>query len=451
MPESSSQQTTQRASESSPNGRGGSSNGGAPGEGIDRRIEKKTFTPKRIGLALAGLLVVGVLAYLIYGAATGGQALNVERDKLTVSTVTEGPFQEFIAVTGAVTPRNTVYLDAVEGGRVEEVFVKEGAMVKQGEKILRLSNSDLRLQLMNHRTRLSEQVSNLQNMRFQIEQSRLQTRQQIAEMDYQVRKLRKEYERQKRLVEKDLIAPQKFEETKDELQYQKRRKKLTERSFRQDSLSQASRIRQMQQSVERMRRSFRTLQGTMDNLTVRAPRSGQLTSLDAEVGEIISTGSRLGQVDVLENYKLQAQIDEFYIERVRKGQTATTRPLGGEQRAMTVTRVYPEVEEGQFRIDLAFQGDGAPEGLRRGQTIRFRLKLGSPEQAVLLDRGGFYQSTGGNWIYALSGDGEAVRRPVELGRQNPEHFEVLGGLEPGDRVVTSSYETFGEADRLVLE
>ena len=421
------------------------------GEGVDRKIEKKMFTPKRLALGAAALLALGFLVYGVWSAAAGGQSLNVEREKLTISTAERGPFQEYIAVTGTAVPKRTVYLDAVEGGRVEDVYAREGQMVEQGDPLLKLSNSDLQLRLMSSEAQLSEQVSRLQTMRFQIEQNRLNLQQQLAQMDYEIQRLSREHARNAALFEKELIAQSEYEQTKDELAYQRRRKQLTRQAYQQDSLAQAQRLGQMQASVDRMRRSFDTLQDNLDQLTVRAPVAGRLTALDAEVGTIRPSGDRFGQIDVLgSGYKVRAQIDEFYIERVRTGQTATTQRLGGKEHRLTVQRVYPEVTDGRFEVDLAFE-DEAPEGLRRGQTIRLRLQLGSPEEALLLARGGFYQSTGGNWAYVLSGDGEAVRRSLELGRQNPEHFEVLSGLEAGDRVVTSSYETFGEADRLVFD
>lgn len=424
--------------------------GTSHGEGVDRKIEKKTFTPKRIALGAAALLVIGLVGYLIWDASTGGQRLSVEREKLQISTVEEAPFQEYIAVTGTAIPRQTVYLEAVEGGRVEEVYARSGQMVERDAPILRLSNNDLRLRLMENESRLSEAAARVQGQRFQMEQQRLDLQQQLAQMDYEIRRLKREEERKQKLYEKDLVSEKAYLEVKDELDYQQRRRALTRRSYRQDSLSQASRLRQQERSLQRQRQGFQTMQEDLQNLTVRAPVSGRLTSLDAEVGQIRSAGASFGQIDDTTGYKIRAQVDEFYIERVREGQAATTQPVGGTRYDLRVRRVYPEVENGNFRVDLAFTG-AAPQGLRRGQTVRLRLELGQPEQSLLIERGGFYQSTGGQWAYVLNGDGEAVRQPIELGRQNPQHFEVLGGLEAGDEVVTSSYETFGDADRLVLE
>ena len=419
------------------------------GEGVDRKIEKKTFTPKRIALALGVLIVVGLVSYGVWTSATGGQSLNVDRDKLTVSTVEQGPFQEFIAVTGNVLPERTVFLDAVEGGRIEELYIREGTMVEEGQPILRLSNNDLRLQMLNSEASLAEQQSNMQQLKLSMEQQSLNLQQQIALAEYQIKRLERQHSRQEQLNERQLIAEEEYLNTRDELEYQQRRLRLTRAAFVQDSLSQESRLAQMENTTQRLQNSYEAMQAATANLTVEAPIPGQLTALDAEIGQIVSSGVRLGQVDQIDSYKIRAQIDEFYIERVRMGQTATTQELGGQEYALTVSRVYPEVQNGRFEVDLRFE-DAQPQNIRRGQSIRLRLELGSPEEATLLARGGFYQSTGGNWAYVLSEDDTAVRRFIQLGRQNPNFFEVLEGLTPGDRVVTSSYETFGDADRLVM-
>jgi HlyD family secretion protein len=424
---------------------------GGMGEGVDRKIEKSFFTPKRIALAVVGVLVVGALAYGVWTTATGGRTLNVDREKVTISTVEQGDFQEFIAVTGTAIPEKTVYLGAVEGGRVEEVLLQEGAMVEEGEPIMRLSNNDLRLQLARTEARLAEQRSRLQQIQMDMEQRRLGLQRDLAQIRNQLRQLERQFRRRKKLHEKDLIADQQFEETRDNLRYQRRRLQLTRSAYRQDSLTYQSRLDQQRQQRRRLDQRYETMQEAIESLTIRAPIDGQLTSLNAELGQIISAGTRVGQVDKVDSYKLRAQIDEFYIERVQHGQTATTDALGDTTRTLTVDRVYPEVEDGRFEVDLAFQGNSPPD-LRRGQTVRLKLELGQPQEARLLARGGFYQSTGGNWAYVLMDDGSAaVRRPIRLGRQNPNYFEVLEGLAPGDKVITSSYDTFGDADRLSLE
>ena len=447
---SSAEQTTgNRSGGESPFAPRQGANGIGAGEGKDRRIKRSMFTPKRLIVGAAILVLVGLLGYGVWSVSAGGQRLTVDRSRLTVSTVHGGPFQELIAITGTVLPIQTVYLEATKGGRVEEVFARSGEMVARDEPILRLSNPDLQLQLMQNEAQLAEQVSRLQTMRFQIAQNRLNLRQQMAEMDYRIRTLQRQFDREEQLHEKGYIAERDFQETSDELQYWRERQELTQRSFRQDSLAQAGRVDQMTAAVQQMRIQFGALQQSLANLTVRAPISGQLTSLDAEVGEIRSAGARFGQIDVLDSLKVQAQIDEFYIARVQVGQTAMTEDIRGEQYAMQITRIYPEVTSGRFRVDLIFT-DAVPPDLRRGQSVRLRLELSAPEEAVLLERGGFYQSTGGNWAYVLTGEGTAVRQQIQLGRQNPEYFEVLSGLDRGDQVVTSSYGTFGDADVLVL-
>ncbi|WP_103028850.1 efflux RND transporter periplasmic adaptor subunit [Salinibacter altiplanensis] len=430
---------------------GGPHSSGGTGEGIDRKIETSLFTPRRIGIGVAVVLALGTLAYGVWTTATGGQVYNVDRDKVTVSTVQQDDFQEFITVTGTAVPEQTVYLGAVEGGRVEEIYLEEGKMVEEGEPILRLSNNDLRLQLARTEARLSEQRSRMQQIRMDMEQRRLGLQRDLAQIRNQVRQLERQHRRQKQLHEQDLIADQQFEQTRDDLEYQRQRLALTRSAYRQDSLTYQTRLDQQRSQQQRLDDRYETMQEAVQSLTVQAPIDGQVTSLNAELGQIIGAGTRVGQVDKIGRYELRAQIDEFYIERVRHGQTATTDALGDTTHTLTIDRVYPEVESGQFEVDLAFQGD-SPPAVRRGQTVRLKLELGQPKAATLLARGGFYQSTGGSWAYVLTENGDAaVRRSLRLGRQNPNHFEVLDGLKPGDRVITSSYDSFGDADRLSLE
>ncbi|MDX1548064.1 MAG: HlyD family efflux transporter periplasmic adaptor subunit [Rhodothermales bacterium] len=417
------------------------------GEGLDRRVEKRTWTPRRLALA-GGVLALVLLIGWAIASSFGGRRLNVERDRLTVEAVTVGPFQENIAATGNVLPRTTVFLDAVEGGRVEETFVLEGTRVEAGEPLLRLSNNDLQLRLLSTDAQRIEQINRLQDIRFRMEQNTLSLRQQLAQMNYNIQRLARQHARNEDLLEKDAISQQDFDEVFDELEYWRRTKNLTLEGYRQDSLRMTNQLRQMEGSVGRMEANYAVLQRILDNLTVRAPVSGHLTALDAEIGQLKRSGDRFGQIDVLDGYKVRAGIDEFYIARVQRGQPATA-TVAGQEYQLTVTRVYPEVRDGRFEVDLEFAGE-EPEGIRRGQTIRFLLQLSEPAEAVLLPRGGFFQSTGGNWAYVLDGD-EAVRRDIRLGRQNNQHYEVLAGLDPGDRVITSSYDTFGDADRLVLK
>lgn len=424
---------------------------GASGEGRDRKIDTPWLTPKRVGVGLAVFSALLLLAYGVWNAATSGQALKVDREKLTISRVEREPFQEFIAVTGNALPEQTVYLEAIEGGRIEEIYAEAGDMVSAGESIVRLSNSDLRRQVLDSETSIAEQRNRMEQLKLEMQRQSLDLQQQVANLQYQIKRLERQHKRQQHLWEQDLIPREQYLSTKDELQYQRRRLKLTRSAYVQDSLAQETRLATMQDTERRLEKNYEVLQESLNNLTVQTPIDGQLTSLNAEIGQIISPGTQLGQVDKVDDYKIQAQIDEFYIDRVRPGQTATTQSIGGIRYKLTVTRVYPEVENGQFRVDLQFRGE-RPKDMRRGQSVRLEIELSSPEQATILDRGGFYQSTGGNWAYVLTEDGNtAVRKPIRLGRQNPTHFEVLSGLKPGSRVVTSNYDTFGDAERLILE
>ena len=418
------------------------------GEGLDRRLEKKFWTKQRILMGGAILAFLAMLAYG-YSTTTGGRRLNIDRDKITVATVVRGPFQENIAVTGNVLPLTTVFLDAVDGGRVEEIFVLEGTTVEKGDPLLRLSNNNLELNLISADAQRIEQINRLEDIRFRMKQNALDLRQQLADMDYRVQRLDKIHTRSKEMYDKQLISQQEYEEVKFELDFWRRNKRLTLDGYRQDSLQMVTQLTQMGASVRRMEANYGVLERIMDNLTLRAPVSGHLTALNAEIGEIKSSGDRFGQVDVLTGYKVRAGVDEYYIARVNRSQTAMTQPIAGNEYKMKVNRVYPEVRDGRFEVDLEFVGE-VPGGLRRGQTIRFLLEMSDPAEALLLPKGGFFQSTGGNWVYVLDPSGDfAVKRTISIGRQNTQNYELMEGLEPGDQVVTSSYDTFGDADRLV--
>ena len=422
------------------------------GVGMDRKIEKPRFTPKRIGVGVAALLLAGLFGYLLL-ADFGVRKLNVERDRLTISTVELGPFQEYIPVRGTVLPLNTVYLDALERGQVEQVFVEEGASVAEGDPLLRLANPDLELTVLQQEADLERSREALRNGRLTMEQELLRSRKSLMEIEYQLAINKRNFERYESLSAEDLTAilsRQEYEKLRDEYQYSVRRMALTRETQTQDSLLSASKVVQLVSAVERMERNLEIVRGRLDNLTVRAPVAGQLTMLKAEIGESKGTGVRLGQIDMIDGFKVRAAIDEHYIGRVGRGQRGQF-DNDDESYSLVIRRVYPEVREGRFQVDLVFEGE-APEGIRRGQTLHIRLELGDLDEAVQVARGGFYQATGGHWAYVLDAAGDrATRRSIALGRQNPRVYEVLEGLEPGEQVITSSYETFGEdMDVLVL-
>ncbi|MXX40449.1 MAG: HlyD family efflux transporter periplasmic adaptor subunit [Gemmatimonadetes bacterium] len=422
------------------------------GVGMDRKIEKPRFTPKRIGVGAAALLLVGLFGYALL-ADFGVRKLNVERDRLTISTVALGPFQEYIPVRGTVLPLHTVYLDALERGQVEQVFVEEGASVAEGDPLLRLANPDLELTVLQQEADLERSREALRNGRLTMEQDLLRSRKSLMEIEYQLAINKRNFERYESLSAEDLTAilsRQEYERLRDEYQYSVRRMALTRETQTQDSLLATSKVVQLISAVERMERNLEIVRGRLDNLTVRAPVAGQLTMLKAEVGESKGTGVRLGQIDMIDGFKVRAAIDEHYIGRVGRGQRGQF-DSDDESYSLVIRRVYPEVREGRFEVDLVFEGE-EPEGIRRGQTLHIRLELGDLDEAVQVARGGFYQATGGHWAYVLDAAGDrATRRSIALGRQNPRVYEVLEGLEPGEQVITSSYETFGEdMDVLVL-
>jgi len=430
------------------NGRDHPTPGPPAGPGTDRRIEKKRWTLRNIALVSGGgLFLLAILYYLVLGDHRS--RLNVEAEKITISEVTRGQFQEFDPVQGTVQPIQTFFLDAVEGGRVDSTFVEAGSFVKQGDRILKLVNMNLQLDVLYREALLFEQINNARNTRLAIEQNTLSLRGQLTDVTYQIQRLLRQDARDSVLLKKGLISAQEFQSVNDEHMYWLQKRLLTIDNIRTDSILRHTQIEQLDASVKRMQNNLDLVKRSMDNLVVRAPISGQLTSRSAEIGESKSPGQRLGQIDVLDGFKVRAPIDEFYIARVNPGQKGET-DLNGKTYSLRVSKVYPEVRDGRFEVDMLFDG-GPPSGIRRGQTLQIRLELGDLAEAVMVPRGGFYQKTGGQWIYVVDGSGTfATKRPLKLGRQNPQVFEVLEGLEPGERVVTSSYDNFGDIDKLVL-
>ncbi len=416
---------------------------------MDRAIEKKKWTAKRI-LTFAGgsLLLLFIIYNFIFGDSSS--KLNVQTERLTISTVTRGPFQEYIPVTGTVLPILTVYLDAVEGGRVEKKFVEAGTFVKKGDKILKLANTNLLLDIMYREAQFYEQRNNLRTTRLQMEQNRLSLKRELLELDFHLDQLAPKYKRSQDLIEKNLISQEEFEKVKSEYEYYLRRKALAMETHKQDSLFRQVQIQQLESSVKRLETNLEIVKRRLASLVIRAPVSGQLTSLMAEIGESKSPGQRLGQIDVLEGFKVRAAIDEHYLARVQTGQPGEFE-FAGKTYHLITKKIYPEIRGGRFDVDLEFQGE-QPAGIRRGQTLHIRLQLGEPAEALLLPRGGFYQTTGGQWVYVLDPSGRfATKRHISLGRQNPNMYEVLQGLREGERVITSSYENFGDNDVLVLK
>lgn len=418
-------------------------------EGMDKKIKKKTWTPKRIGMIIGGISVIALFLYS-FVFMDDRSSLNVDRSKVTISTVQEDSFQEFVRVTGSVEPIQTIYLDAVEGGVVENVYRESAAMVEKGDTILQLSNSDLRLQVLQQSSAIYDQINQTRNSRLNIEQNSLSLKERLAEAKNQLEITSSNYERQQQLYEQNLIAEQEFLETKENYEYEQKRYDLIYESFRQDSIKSSEQLQQIDQSLDRMWRSLDAVQSILDRLVLTAPISGQLSTIELNPGQSISSSERIGQIDILDSYKVRVDIDEFYLSRILPGLQGSF-DFNGQSHQLEITKIYPVVENGQFKVDMEFLDD-APSGLTRGQTLRIRLQLGDSTQTVLLERGGFYQTTGGNWAYRLTEDGDrAVRQDINLGRRNPNYFEVQSGLKPGDKVITSGYNGFGDNEELKLE
>jgi HlyD family secretion protein len=416
---------------------------------MDRKIEQKKWPPKKIAIVtVSSLFAIIVIYNMIFGDSSS--RLNVQRERLTISSVSHGPFQEFIPVIGNVVPIKTFYLDAVEGGRVETKFIEEGTLVNVGDNILKLDNTNLHLDIMYREAELFQQINNLRNTRLDMERTRLSLQTQIVELDYQIAQQKRIFQRNEELFKKNMIAKDEFEDTRDLYDYLLKSRSLTLESHRQDSIFRKEQIRQLEASVGRMQSNLEIVKQKLENLTIKAPLSGQLTSLNAEIGESKSPGERLGQIDVLDSFKVRVDIDEHYIARIEIGKSGTFDFAGGSY-DLEIRKIYPQVLNGRFGVDMYFIG-AVPQGIRRGQTLHIRLALGDLLDAILLARGGFYQKTGGQWIYVLDESEEiGYKRSIKLGRQNPQYFEVLEGLQPGEKVITSSYETFGDNDKLILK
>jgi HlyD family secretion protein len=416
--------------------------------GMDRKIEKKNWPPKKIALVAGVALFIAFAIYALLGDTRS--KLNVDVNKITISPVVRGPFQEFIPVNGAVQPIQTFYLDAVEGGRVETRFVEAGAFVKKGDPILRLNNTNLQLDVMYREALSYEQINNARNTRITIEQNTIRVRQELVEVEFQLGQAVRNFVRDSALVARGLISGMEFKKSSDEYQYWLKRKVISLENSRQDSLLRHNQIGQLDASVGRLTKNVEMTRQNLANLVIRAPISGQLSSLNAEIGQSKSAGERLGQIDVLDSFKVRVAVDEFYISRINPGQTGEF-DFAGNPHRLVIKKVYPEVRDGRFEVDMEFI-QKPPQGIRRGQTLQIRLELGDLAEATLIPRGGFYQKTGGQWVFIVDKSGDyAVKRSVKLGRQNPQAFEVLEGLEPGEQVVTSSYDTFGDAEKLVLK
>ena len=418
---------------------------------MDKIIEKKTgwrvaFTKKAVPWWLGALLGIFII-YLI--ARPNNKTLRVDKDTLTVSAAVKGEFNDYIRVSGRVQPMTTIQLSPQEGGMVQSILIEEGSKVRAGDPILILSNDNLDLQILNAEAELAEKENILRNTQIQMEQQKLDVRQNELEYGTNVEKLRRAYEQQKALYEDKLIAREDYLKAKEDYELSLKKYDLIRERSRQDSLYRGTQVDRMEESLENMLLNMQMIRKRKGNLIVKAPIDGELGLLDVVLGQTIASGAKIGQINSVGTYKVEAQIDEHYIDRVVAGLEATFERQG-ETYATSIRKVYPEVREGKFKADFKFEGE-QPDNIRAGQTYYLNLQLGQPEEAVIIPRGTFYQKTGGKWIYVVNKDGnKAVKREIRIGRQNPQYYEVLEGLEPGEKVITSGYDTYGDSDVLVF-
>jgi len=403
---------------------------------MDRKIETRSRKPLVIGAAVTAAVVLFTVFIMSIDTST---SFTLDGQRIRTAKVVTGVYEDYIPLRANVEPERTVYLDAIDGGRVEAILVEEGSFVEEGQELIELSNT------------VSEQLNNLRNTQLAIEQNRLKLKSDLIEIDYQVTRLQRLVNRYEELEDNQFISKNEYEDSRDELLYWQSRRGVTRESQAQDEKIRLAQIAQLNNSVEQLERNLGLARANLDNLLIRAPRSGHLTSMNVEIGESKSRGERLGQIDDVDRFKATSLVNEFYLGRVRNGQLAQLE-VDGRNYDLEISKIYPEVQASQFEVDLRFIGE-APANIRRGQTLQLRLVLGdTSKQATLLTNGPFFNDTGGAWVFVLGPEGKvATRRPVQLGRRNPNTIEVEGGLIPGDEVIISSYANFIEVDRLFID
>lgn len=421
-------------------------------EDMDKVIEKKkgiaaAFTKKSVKWWALGAFVILVVVLLLTGRRS---VLRVDGSTILTGTARQGEFNDYIRVSGQVQPMTTVQLSPTEGGNVKRIVVEEGSHVNEGDVIVVLGNENLDMQILNSEAELAEKENILRNTMISMEQQKLSVRQEKLSLQIEVRRARRAYEQNKALYEEKLIAKEEYLKASEDYELAKDKLELVTDRERQDSLYRSVQIAQMHESLENMRLNMNMIRRRKENLSVKAPISGELGLLDVELGQSVAAGAKIGQINNLDSYKIEAQIDEHYIDRVAPGLEATFERQN-EKYSSVIRKVYPEVRDGKFKADFRFEGQ-QPENIRTGQTYYLNLQLGQSAEAILIPRGSFYQNTGGKWVYVLNADGtKATKRSVRIGRQNPQYYEVLEGLAPGDKVIISSYDSFGDKDELIIK
>lgn len=415
---------------------------------MDRQIEKKSFLRRYAWYIAAAAALAALLVWIVLG--TTANTMTIDATDITISDVTRGKFDDYVRLNGQVLPIQVVQISPEEGGIVREKVVEEGTRVRKGDVILRLSNSNLDLQILNAEAELAEKQNLLRNTQVAMQQDRLNNRTEQATLDTDCDRKRRAYEQNARLYKERLISKEVYLQSREDYKLARRKQSLISQRLKQDSLYRHVQMAQMEDNLDNMRKNVLLVRDRKNKLEVRSAIDGELGLLDVELGQNIAAGQNIGQINDLSDFKVQAQIDEHYIDRVRPGLSASF-SRGGKTYLLRVRKVYPEVRNGTFRTDFVFVGE-RPAQMRRGQTFYVELALGKSQQATLIPRGTFFQTTGGNWIFVLDKSGrKAYRRNISIARQNPQYYEVTDGLEPGERVITSGYEAFKDNEVLVIK
>jgi HlyD family secretion protein len=417
---------------------------------MDRIIEKRKWTVKKVGYLAVGVLFLAFITYLLFFRDNASK-LYVDIHDVTITTVLQDKFQEFIPIDGVVYPKETYFIDAIQGGSVEAIFATDGDMVKKGDTLLKLLNTSMELSYMEQETRMLAEINNLQNTALSLEQNKYIRQKEIVTLEYEIDKAKREFARKVQLYNQGVISEKEFEDAERDNQFTTRQLNISLKLQRLDSLSRESQRADIELSLGRMHDNIRLLRKNMENAYVKAPADGKLSSFNLKIGETKSVGVHLGQIDVPNDFRLEAQVDERYISRVFIGQEAAF-DYGGQTYDLYVDKIYTDVTNGSFRVDLFFTDDKAPKAIKRGQTIQVKLKFSSETEAVVIKRGGFFQETGGNWIFVVDPSGDfAVRRNIKINRQNTRFYEVLEGIEPGEQVVISRYDSFRDKEKLIFK
>jgi len=416
--------------------------GAVSGAGMDKKITPANKSLKKV-LMIGAASVVAVILWYQLSASPSGKSLSVDQDKIVISTITSGVFEDFIPVRGRVIPAKTLYLDAIEGGRVERILVEDGASLSAGDLIVELSNASLQLNVLGSETRVAEQLNNMRTIELSLEQNRLQHKRNVIDINYQIKMLTRQLSREQNLVSSGAVAQSQLDDTQDTLEWYQNRLLITLESQQSDNNMQQEQLQFLQATSKRLESNLGISRQNLANMNVKAPVNGKLSGFNVEIGQSIGRGERLGQIDTPNDYKLTANIDEFYLSRIDIGQQATFKDYH-----LTISKIYPQVQNGLFRVDFTFVGS-QPQEIRRGQTVQTKLTLGAANNATLIPNGAFYQDTGGHWVFVVDVDNSrAVKRPISLGRRNNKYIEVLTGLQIGDRVITNSYSTYQDIEQL---